>query len=439
MHHSTAPALGVIARAPAFSHFEIGAEIFDQMQWLFDSTGFSDHQLHCVIHLDAELDEAALEAALMLTLHAIPILATRYRAEPAPAAWEGLPASELARAFVVTEDEAIFEAEKTYRIREEIGPQVRVCHLRGERSALAVTMNHMVADAAAFKEFLYFLCDTYSRLLEDAAYEPPSTMAGDRSIREVMRAFGSWQKAGAWLTQFRGTNRPGKLAFPFGPAEGNRPFIATRVIGRDDVARLRAHCRSLSATVNDVVLAAYHRALARRLGQAACEGLQVSIMIDMRRHLLGEKFEALTNLTSMALTRSRQRAGEPFEETFLEVKRRVDGLKRRWLGLGGFVKISLLRPLLGEQVSVQLMRRLISHPLLSMTNIGEIDPRRLSFAGPSVRSAFVCGSTKYKPYFQLALSGFDGTITLSSSLYGGPGDHDRIESFLREVEEELPT
>lgn len=211
------------------------------------------------------------------------------------------------------------------------------------------------------------------------------------------------------------------------------------MIGREKVARLRAHCRSRSATVNDVVLAAYHRALVRRIGPAARGGLQISIMIDMRRHLLGERFEALTNLTSMALTRSRQRAGEPFEETFLGVKRRMDGLKRRWLGLGGFVKVSLLRPLLGEQIAVQLMGRRIRHPLLSMTNIGELDSRRLSFAGPSITSAFVCGSTKYRPYFQLALSGFDGTITLSSSLHGGPGDHERIESFLREVEEELPT
>lgn len=216
MHHSTVISRGAISRARAHgcSDFELEAEIFDQMQWLFDSTGFSDHQLHCVIHLDAALDEEALEAALMLSLDAIPILATRYRAKPAPAAWEGLPASELARAFAVTEDEAVFEEETTYRIREEVGPQVRVCHLRGGRSALSVTMNHMVADAAAFKEYLYFLCDTYSRLLADAAYVPPSIMGGDRSFRGVMRAFGPWQKAGAWLAQFRGTNRAGNRAFP---------------------------------------------------------------------------------------------------------------------------------------------------------------------------------------------------------------------------------
>ena len=72
-----------------------------------------------------------------------------------------------------------------------------------------------------------------------------------------------------------------------------------------------------------------------------------------------------------------------------------------------------------------------------MTNLGEIDSRRLSFGPSLVASAFVCGSIKYKPHFQLALSGFDGTITLSSNLYGSPDDRERVDSFLREVEERL--
>jgi NRPS condensation-like uncharacterized protein len=72
-----------------------------------------------------------------------------------------------------------------------------------------------------------------------------------------------------------------------------------------------------------------------------------------------------------------------------------------------------------------------------MTNIGELDAKRLSFEGADVASAYVCGSIKYKPHFQLALSGFDGTITLSSNLYGSPRDRELVDAFLAEVEDEL--
>jgi NRPS condensation-like uncharacterized protein len=81
----------------------------------------------------------------------------------------------------------------------------------------------------------------------------------------------------------------------------------------------------------------------------------------------------------------------------------------------------------------------LRNPLICMTNIGDLDARRLSFEGTAVTSAYVCGSIKYKPHFQLALSGFDGTITLSSNLYGTAEDRKRIDAFLAEVEDELET
>jgi len=50
----------------------------------------------------------------------------------------------------------------------------------------------------------------------------------------------------------------------------------------------------------------------------------------------------------------------------------------------------------------------------------------------------MCGSIKYKPHFQLAMSSYDGELTLSSNLYGSEDDRQRILSFLDEVERELP-
>ena len=72
-----------------------------------------------------------------------------------------------------------------------------------------------------------------------------------------------------------------------------------------------------------------------------------------------------------------------------------------------------------------------------MTNLGDLDAKRLVFEGCSVASTYVCGSIKHKPHFQLALSGFDGTITLSSNLYGSARDREKVDAFLAEVEEEL--
>jgi NRPS condensation-like uncharacterized protein len=412
------------------------AEIFDQMQLLYNETGFNDHQLHSVIRLRSRLDESVLQKAVSLSLEAIPILATRYVVRTGRAHWESLPPGDLVRAFAVVDDEAAFETAITYRIYEDSGPQLRLCLLRGERSALAITLNHMVADAGGFKDYLYFLCATYSSLLRDASYAPPK-VDGDRGIRDLLREFGLRKRIGALIAQNADSNRTGSLCFPFDSGKGIGPFIAMRVIDRDKVARLRGYCKERGATINDAALAAYYRVLVRYIGPAAMTGLDVPVMIDMRRYLKDKEFHALRNLASTTVTRLRLSEGESYEETLGRAKALMDALKRRSLGLGGYAKMSLLFAFCGDRLAVRLMRFGLRHPLVCMTNIGELDSKRLVFGGAQVESAYMCGSIKHKPHFQLALSGFDGTITLSSNLYGTERDRASIEAFLGEVEGEL--
>jgi NRPS condensation-like uncharacterized protein len=420
-------------------------EIFDLMQWHYEATGFNDHQVHCEIGLGSPLDETALRRAAAISLEAMPILATRYASSEGRTAWETLERSDLERAFIATEDEAAFESERTFRIREEVGPQVRFCLLRGKRNALAVTMNHMIADGAGFKDYLYSICETYSRTLRDpdgdhggeVRDEPKAFESGDRGLGDVLGGFGPIAKAAAFLGAGGASNKEGSFALPLESGGDPRPFIATRTMPGEKVARLKAYCRARGATLNDAALAAYYRVLARRLGPAALDGLEIPIMVDMRRYLRRREHPSLRNLSSTALTRVRQREGESFEETLLKAKANMDALKRRRIGLGGFVKLSLLFSILGEAEAFRLLGRGLRNPLLCMTNLGELDSKRLAFEGARVETAYVCGSIKHKPHFQLALSGFAGTITLSSNLYGSPADRRTLDDFLREAEEEL--
>jgi NRPS condensation-like uncharacterized protein len=413
------------------------AEIFDRMQWLYEATGFTDHQVHCELGLGSSLDESALRRAVEISLGAIPILATKYAAADGKAAWVSLPPSELKGSFALVHGEAAFESERTYRIREELGPQVRVCLMVGGRNALAVTMNHMVTDGSGFTDYLYFLCDAYSRLLRDPAYGSERVIDGDRGIGPVLRAVGPIAKAASLLGFGGASNEPGEFAFPYSEGGELAPFIATRTIVAEKVSELKSYCRERGATLNDAALAAYYRVLGGRIGEAALTRLAIPIMIDMRRYLPSREFDALRNLSSTAITRLSQCAGESFETTLLKAKAEMDKLKRRRIGLGGFVKLELLFSLLGEREAFRRLGRGLRNPLICMTNVGELDSERLAFAATRVESAYVCGSIKHKPHCQMALSGFAGTITLSSNLYGSLEDRASVDSFLADVEGEL--
>jgi NRPS condensation-like uncharacterized protein len=415
---------------------EYKAEIFDLMQFLSEETGFNDHQVHAEIQLESGLDEKLLEKALKLTIEAIPILATKFVEENGRFTWRTLSEKEIERAFTTTNDLQVFGTERTLRIREEVGPQVRLCLWQGEHSALTFTMNHMVADGGGFKDYLYFFCETYANLVR-GGHDAPRAISGDRGLEDFGRKYGLLAQMGALMSQRRDSNRTGTLTFPFGPDEEHRPMILTRTVRTETVAHLKAYSKARSSTINDAALAAYYRILAKHIGPAALGGLEVPVMIDLRRYLNGNRLSALRNMTSTTITRLKMREGEPFEETLATAKGLMDKLKNKNLGLGGYMKISLLFRLFGESVAVRLLRRSLRHPLLSMTNIGDIDAARLSFPDTKVVSAYICGSIKYKPHFQMALSGFNGSLTLSSNIYGSPADQKVIERFLAEVEQEF--
>jgi NRPS condensation-like uncharacterized protein len=409
-------------------------EVFDSLQLLYAVKGFNDHQIHCLVRFVSAPQEATLRRAVALSLRSFPILATRYATGPGLPAWESLAEPDLDPAFAATDDEKAFAAETTVRLDEGVGPQVRVALLHGRHNALSVTMNHMIADGSGFKRYLYFLCDTYSTLVDDPAFTPSRISIGDRSPRDVVRSFSPLARVHAMIA---GVNRPGKFSFPLEKEGDVRPFIATRTLDRKKVSKLRDFCKRRGATINDAALAAYYRSLARRIGERAWEGLEIPIMVDMRRYAPETEIASLRNLSSMVITQIRQKDGERFEETLLKVKTAMDGLKKRRIGLGGFVKLSLVYSVCGERLGSRFLKRALETPLICMTNVGELDSQRLSFKGSPVESAFLCGSIKYKPHFQLALSGFDGTLTLSSNLYGSSKDRQRIDSFLQEVEGEL--
>ena len=123
------------------------AEIFDQMQLLFDLTGFNDHQLHCVLRFESEPDFELLKRAVISSIEAIPILGTRYVDEGRGPRWESIDSARLGDACVVARTEMEFDEFITSRIDETTGPQIKVCLLGSGHPAIALTMNHMVCES----------------------------------------------------------------------------------------------------------------------------------------------------------------------------------------------------------------------------------------------------------------------------------------------------
>ena len=415
------------------------AEVFDQVQLLFDLTGFNDHQLHCVLRFDSGLEAEVLRQAVIASIEAIPILGTCYVAEGRRPRWEGLGQPRFKDAFAVAQTEAKFEDFVTSRVEESAGPQVKVCLLDSDEPALALTMNHMACDAAGFKEYLYFLCEIYAGIMAEPGYRP-AVIAGDRSMRTVLARFSMRMRLQSLLSQSTENNRSGDHRFPLGEGGEAQPFILTRTLGRESLDALKDFCRARGATLNDAVLTAYYRCLFGRLALSSGAVLRIPVMVDMRRYL-GEAggFGALANLSSTVITRLEYRPEEGFADTLGRVKAVMDEKKDVDLGLNGFIKLDLVDKFFPDRIANRLLRSSLKNPPICMTNMGILDSASISFGDLRPRDVFICGSIKHKPHFQLAMSSYAGTLTLSSNLYGNSVDKKRVSSFLDEVKRELLT
>jgi NRPS condensation-like uncharacterized protein len=229
------------------------------------------------------------------------------------------------------------------------------------------------------------------------------------------------------------------LVFPLSGDTDALPFILTYKLPRSRFHVLKDYSKKRHVTINDIILAAYFRALYRVLGRHQDKSLAIPCAIDLRRFLPEGKAGAICNLTATIICDIGADVGDSFDATVVKVKRDMDEKKNNFSGLGGLAMLGVLIKLLPYEIAKKLFRDKFINPLIFLTNIGVIDRGRLVFDNLQVSDAFVTGSIKYPPYFQLALTSFNESITFSVAIYGSDNDREQVRNFFSMMNDELPT
>ncbi|MBP8639733.1 MAG: hypothetical protein KBI01_02360, partial [Oscillospiraceae bacterium] len=318
---------------------------------------------------------------------------------------------------------------------EALGPQIKFCLLQSNTDELSVVINHMVSDAAGFKQCIYLYSDIYSKLMENPCYVPDYIIDGDRGFKGVFYKLSCIERIELLLFGRKDNNQKLGLEFPLSKLEEQAPLIVSHEIAPETYRCICNYCHRNSVTVNDVILAAYFRALAEKLDVKG-EELALPIMIDMRRYLKDKSFYSLTNLSSTTIVRAIVRPNESFGETLDRVSAVMKEKKSGKLGLNTFIKLDagFKLPLIN---AYGIMRRVLKNPKISMTNIGVLDSTKLVFENSPIENAVMFASIKYRPHFQISVTSFKGKMTLGAGLYGTQQDRESIEKFFELIDDEL--
>lgn len=411
------------------------SEIFDKLQFLFETYKFNDHNLHCIINFKGNINKTILKKAIIMMLDIAPILSSKYVENVKEPYWEKVDCSSFEDILTFVSTKSEFNSFMTSRTNEATGPQMKACLLSSSNDFLCILMNHMVCDAAGFKKYLYSLCNLYSNLLKNPNYKPNYVLNGDRSINIINKQFSFKDKLKAFMFQGKESNSFIDLNFPMSAEKKVKPFILTYEIPQNRFLYIKKYCKSHNATINDVTLAAFYRVLYKILSN---QNLSIPVAVDMRKHLKNRNINSLTNLTATVISSIHYEPNDTFDNTLKKVHENMNLKKKNFIGLNAFVKISLLFKLFNYKHVKKLLKNGFKNPLIGMTNIGILDFKRLCFEGTQISNAFMFGSMKYKPYFQLALTSYNNIMTFTINLYGDSKDKENIENFFILFDKELP-
>ncbi len=402
----------------------IRATLLDETLYAMSAVG--EWHIGLVLAFAERLDETRLADALRLTLHAEPLLAARLAPTWWRAHWE--PPERPLATFPLPVEQAGDEPPEAHRFFLEPmdhlgGPQVQALLLRGAGDTLLLKLSHFLTDAGGVKHYAYLLADIYRRLADDPHYRPPVNGA-PRGLHRITMSIGRGVKRGALRRMWREGkanppsptpfNPPGKLA-----AHDERRFIV-RHVEPAHFAALQAWARERALTINDVLVAAFLRALTQTPPDDQAHLLRIIGTVDLRRYLPADAPPTIDNLSGWVYANFGTDAGDDLDATARLVGATMQQLKEGPLGLSMMPFLALLRA-----VSPLALNRIMYTEMMegfnkenafppTLTNMGAIDPARLSFANERALRAFLLPPLLYPPTIGPGVSGYGDTLTLSA-------------------------
>lgn len=418
---------------------------FDLLVLSMEAAGVGRFVIQLEMVFPASLDAERLKTALDLMLDAEPVLGYRMVIDPKLPYWERLSSVERTN-FSLATNENDYLAFRNQGLDCSKGPQLQACLFRrAQGDKLLLKVAHQVSDAGGVKDIATTLSAIYNRLEKEPGYKPEPNLAGCRDLSQIMRHVPIWAYPvifANFMRQCWSNTVPAStlhLQIQPGPTEPLTYVIAH--IPAERMEKTKQFGKAHNATINDVMVAAYYRALVKEVGWENETMLRLQTTIDLRRwYLPGEKAGGICNLSAYEYPNLGRALGKDIGETVDLVSKITRSRKNNWFGLTDVCLIPVLK-LLSFENQVKLGVKYIDYWIKrkdlpnALTNMGEIKKESVRFGIEPTR-AYLLTPFVFPPLFGGGMSMYQGEGTLC----GGVPIHiqNTIDRFYQALVENLP-
>lgn len=414
--------------------------------------GLANHQLQAIMKLDGRLDFEKLSKAVRLSVEEEPVFGCRF-VESEPPYWKRLNNLDEIRFCTLEKTEnqdAAIQRVLESTLDMDKDPMVKVKLIRSSHcDILCIKVNHACCDGTGTKEFIRLLSDIYSALVRNnGVYVPQPKKRGRTDQDRLLDGLGIKDLDAAWI--------PGSdistptWSFPWKAASSSNICIEVCRLDADQFDRMTGYAREKKATINDLILTAYYRALLSMGTPEYGIPMEIPITVDLRRYLPDNKTEAIRNFSGSMNTRLPMLQNEAFCDTLSrlvpvmnEIKSGTPGLQSA-IGLERIEKISFYETLAYYQVTTQFIKnasQCIPYSgdkcIPTLSNLGFISRDPINFGECVVTDAYVVPPVVRAPGILLMVGTYNGVLTLAAGSFEGTVDREAIRRLLEKIRDEL--
>ncbi len=408
----------------------------------------ADNVLVLVADLPGPLDVDLLRRAVAAVAEDLPELGSRPRQGFWRTRWE--PDEEVS--WTITEIEASDEAEADeveaglfagpFALEGRLPLEARLVHLPdGDRLMLRV--NHLLADGGGTKELAYRIAAACRSLRKDPSWRP-TPIRRTHALWRLLTAWRPWRVPAYTLGLLDDlwALRPGRgMTVPMAVGDVEATRCGRLHLEHGPVEALRARWREEGATVNDLLVTAFARALERTFPDVPAPEINLVCTADLRQ--LVAATDQVENFSAIHTLRMGRRPLPPPRELL----RHAMALTRRWKrGLVGY-GFALFAVHLATALPGALLRKAIGHGVrhgppqrlgpVVFTNMGRLDPQRLDFGAGPCNHAYILPPIGHPPVLIAAATGCRGAVDVTVAHCEPALTASRVEAFLDAVRDEL--
>lgn len=423
----------------------------DRMNYLLGLYS-ADQQINAVLYFPVGLSKEILEQSVRITLQLQPVLNSRFVENDIPYWEEHSSGTNSSICFFAEGNDQELEIMAIDFIKEPgdriQGPMVQTILLRGTTTdMLVVKLSHLCSDGAGVKEYINLLGAIYTHLSLGGSKDQiiKEFGEGNESFRDQSHVF---KYAG--ISDVKSAYRPKQeqqaslWSFPSQPNKNKSPKMSVGRLSREQTLCLTKWTKAQQATLNDVIMTAYFRALSHFTVYAEPRTAEkmIGLTIDLRRYLPNYTTGAICNLSGMEMPVIKMEDGESFNQTLVRVKQSMDKIKGQNPGLSSAagmeilagMKLSTVKEMYNQQYE-QAVQMGMALPL--MTNFGVIADEPIQFGEIQAEDGYMTSPIMYAPFFSMGASTYNGRLTFTIGYHAPETSKEKVDKFLECVINQL--